>query len=108
MAAGRKESLNHVLYDGSIPSVAHVTEVAPPSGLLRSYPDIFIPQCRLAPDELLHQPDAFLTLNNLDGNAPTPEKLLLPHETPVLADDHAGNSIQDMAPEHMEHGESVV
>ena len=58
-------------------------------------PDIFIPERGIQPDELLHQQDAFLILKHLDGNAPSTEKFLLPHECPVLPDHHTGNSIQD-------------
>src|ERR1039458_5732490 len=57
--------------------------------------DIFIPQRRILPDELLHQPDAFLALKHLDGDAPSTEKFLLAHECPVFANDHTGYSIEE-------------
>ena len=58
-------------------------------------PDIFIPERGMLLDKLLHQLDAFLTLDNLDRDSTRAQKFLLPPECPVLPDDHSWNSIQD-------------
>src|SRR5207237_745199 len=48
--------------------------------------------------ELLHKPDTFPVLEHFNRDAPGAEELLLPHEGPVLADDYAGNSVQENGP----------
>src|SRR5437763_1980232 len=55
---------------------------------------ILIPQLRVGPDELFHQADAFAVLHDFKSDAARAEKIFFAHKRPVLADDDAGDSIE--------------
>src|SRR5437868_7150679 len=55
---------------------------------------ILIPQSWILPDELFHQADAFVVLHNFNRDAARAEKLFFANKRPVLADDDAGDSVE--------------
>lgn len=58
------------------------------------FADVFIPQMRIAADEILHQPHAFMILQYPNLNAARSQQVFVSHERAVLTDYNVANPVK--------------